>query len=168
MRRTIQQLTMAVLLGALALTPSTAQAMEENLIDSMLCLAHDQILIDIDEPGALDLAQFAGRVYDELKRQVVNARIPFQEELATNDVKCGFSAYAVYVFVGSTGGSTRAWVVNLDVTDFLAPDYHSWVEIWNSLLYGTSTRSGGALGDELFGHVRSEIRGLVDAWQSAN
>jgi hypothetical protein len=106
MRRTIQQLTMAVLLGALALTPSTAQAMEENLIDSMLCLAHDQILIDIHEPGALDLAQFAGRVYDELKRQVVNARISFQEELATNDVKCGFSALAPMSLVPGMSDST--------------------------------------------------------------
>jgi len=168
MRPSLRPLLGAVLLGALLLMPATVQAMRENLFDSTFCLARDQILIDIDEPGDLDLAQFAGRIYDEVKRQLTNAGIPFKEETATSDLDCGLSAYAFYVYVGSTGGSTRAWVVKLDVTDFLAPDYPSWVEVWNSLHYGTSTRSGSALGDDLFGRVRNQVRELVDQWLEVN
>lgn len=50
----------------------------------------------------------------------------------------------------------------------MAPAYSSWAEVWNSLLYGTSTRSGSALGDQLFDHVRNQIRHLVDEWQAVN
>jgi hypothetical protein len=168
MRGIMRQLATAALLGALTLIPSTAQAMEDNLIDSMLCLARDQILIDLDDSGGLNPDQVGNRVYDELNRQLTNAGIRFEEELASNDVLCASSTHAVYIYVGVTGGSTRAWAIKIDVTDFVALDYYSWVEVWNSLRFGTSTGSGAALGDDLLNRVRSQIRELVDAWQDVN
>jgi hypothetical protein len=168
MRRTIRQLTVAVLLGALALTPGTARAMEENLYDLTLCLAREQIDVDIDEPGTLDINAFADRIYDELRRQLVNAGIPFEEELEDNSVFCLFSPAAVYLYVGVTAGPTRAWLVKLEVSDESGDWYYDWVEIWNTYRFGILTSTSSALGDDLFARFRSAVRELVDAWQDVN
>lgn len=156
-------LVLAVALG-LGVVAGAQGARDAHLAGKTRCFHGDSVRVEIAEQGAADPESVAAALLEELERTFRLAGVKAERSDSCEKL----TAFASVDVTRAGGNGSRAYSIDVDVTDFAAAGYSEWVDVWSSGYFGLSGESGVGLERFLVAAAGDGLDDLAAAWKTAN